>query len=274
MMKKHKYLILIIVLLIISLMIFSFNVRLEMNVYKIKTEKIFQNIRIGLVTDLHSCDYGHKQIDLTKIIDESRPNILLLGGDIIDDQLPQKNVKIFLEWASKNYETYYVTGNHEYWTNKIEEIRELVSSYGVTVLQGETHHLDINNQKIDLTGINDKEEKESNWIEELKIGADGRREGVYSILLTHRPEEIDKYLSYDFDLILAGHAHGSQWRIPGILNGLYAPNQGVFPKYAGGLYNFGKTNMIVSRGLSKESTRVPRIFNRPEYVTIDLIPSI
>ena len=75
---------------------------------------------------------------------------------------------------------------------------------------------------------------------------------TYTILLTHRPELIDVYSQYDFDLVLSGHAHGGQWRIPGILNGLYAPNQGIFPAYAGGLYEQNGTIMIVSRGLARE----------------------
>ena len=90
------------------------------------------------------------------------------------------------------------------------------------------------------------------------------------MLLTHRPELIDKYNEYNFDLILSGHAHGGQWRIPFILNGLIAPNQGLLPKYTGGLYKFGNNNMIVSRGLARESTIIPRLFNRPELVIIDI----
>ena len=92
----------------------------------------------------------------------------------------------------------------------------------------------------------------------------------YTILLSHRPEFFELYTKYDFDLVLCGHAHGGQWRIPGILNGLYAPHQGIFPKYAGGRYDSEDMTMIVSRGLARETTRVPRIFNRPELVVIDL----
>lgn len=66
------------------------------------------------------------------------------------------------------------------------------------------------------------------------------------------------------------HAHGGQWRIPGVLNGLYAPNQGLFPKYGGGRYDFDGQTMIVSRGLARESTRAPRFFNRPELVVIEV----
>jgi len=95
----------------------------------------------------------------------------------------------------------------------------------------------------------------------------------FTLLLSHRPERIEDYLGYPFDLILSGHAHGGQWRLPGIVNGLYAPNQGLFPKYAGGRYDFEDTAFLVSRGLARESTKIPRVFNRPELVVVDLIPA-
>ena len=59
-------------------------------------------------------------------------------------------------------------------------------------------------------------------------------------------------------------------RIPLLLNGLYAPNQGFFPRYAGGLYDLDGTSLVVSRGLS--ISRLPRVFNPPEVVVIDLLP--
>lgn len=81
---------------------------------------------------------------------------------------------------------------------------------------------------------------------------------------------METYLNYSYDLALAGHAHGGQWRIPFLLNGLYAPNQGIFPPYAGGFYEFEDMNLVVSRGLSRENQVIPRLFNRPELVFINI----
>lgn len=83
----------------------------------------------------------------------------------------------------------------------------------------------------------------------------------------------EDYQGKGFDLVLAGHAHGGQWRIPGVLNGLLAPDQGLLPAYAGGLYALEDTTLVVSRGLARESTRVPRLFNPPELVILDVIPA-
>ena len=94
----------------------------------------------------------------------------------------------------------------------------------------------------------------------------------FTLLVSHRPERIEDYAKYPFDLVLAGHAHGGQWCLPFLINGVYAPNQGVFPKYAGGMYARGDMHMIVSRGLARESTRIPRFYNRPELVVVDILP--
>ncbi len=71
--------------------------------------------------------------------------------------------------------------------------------------------------------------------------------------------------------MLCGHAHGGQWRLPPFLNGVYSPDEGWLPKYAGGKYDFPNGQMIVSRGLARESTRIPMIFNRPELVIVDVV---
>ena len=72
---------------------------------------------------------------------------------------------------------------------------------------------------------------------------------------------------------VSGHAHGGQVRIPGLVNGLFSPGEQWFPKYAGGEYRVEETLLIVSRGLSRESTAMPRIWNRPETVVIELQPT-
>ncbi len=94
------------------------------------------------------------------------------------------------------------------------------------------------------------------------------------MLLAHRPELAEKYAAAGaFDLVVAGHAHGGQVRIPGLVNGLLAPHQGWFPRYAGGLYTLDGMTMIVSRGLAREFTLLPRVFNRPEVVLVTVVPA-
>lgn len=90
----------------------------------------------------------------------------------------------------------------------------------------------------------------------------------YNVLLSHRPEFLEEYAEEQVDLVLSGHAHGGQVRLP-FIGGLVAPNQGILPKYTAGLYEQQNTSMIVSRGLGN-SIIPQRIFNRPEIVVVQL----
>jgi predicted MPP superfamily phosphohydrolase len=103
-----------------------------------------------------------------------------------------------------------------------------------------------------------------------QLGACAPNDDIYAILLSHRPERGALYRDAGFDLALVGHAHGGQVRLPLLLNGLYAPNQGWFPKHAGGRYEIGDMTMIVSRGL--QNWGLPRVFNPPEMVLVDIVP--
>ena len=88
----------------------------------------------------------------------------------------------------------------------------------------------------------------------------------FKILICHHPEYYDKYLiNKKIDLILSGHAHGGQIRIGN--QGIYAPGQGIFPKYTNGIVD-GK--MLISRGLSNTKPWIPRLFNKTELIFVDL----
>ncbi|MCM1494443.1 MAG: metallophosphoesterase [Bacteroides sp.] len=253
----------------------SCDMRLKTVVYTMETEKLNRPIRLALITDLHSCKYGKNQSTLLQAVDAQKPDIVLLGGDIFDDERSYENAEITLKYLSEQYPCYYVTGNHEYWSRDIATILEIVDSYGITILEGACDTIQVKGQTLNICGVDDPDvvsytKNAKGMTEQLMAVQAQKAEAGYSILLTHRPEWVDTYKQYGFDLILAGHAHGGQWRIPGLLNGLYAPNQGIFPAYAGGKYPLEPGTMIVSRGLARESTLAPRIFNRPELVIIDL----
>lgn len=242
------------------------------------------NIRIALVTDLHSCAYGEDQRELVDAIEAEAPDLLLLGGDIFDDQIPNDRAVAFLKGIQGKYPCYYVTGNHEYWSGKegFAEKMAILDSYGVIRLSGDMDTIEIKETKLNICGVDDPyawsnngfliENRDGSYRKQVKRVADLAQNGHFTILLAHRPELFSYYNQFGFDLVLSGHAHGGQWRIPGILEGVYAPNQGLFPAYAGERYEQDGTVMIVSRGLARESTQVPRFYNRPELVVVDLIP--
>lgn len=231
-------------------------------------------VRLALVSDLHSCRYGEGQARLLDALDRQSPDAVLLAGDILDDEMAPAPALQFLSAAAERWPCVYVSGNHEVWTGRLPEILSHIEALGVHVLQGGRITLTLRGASIDLLGLDDPAVGTSLYSRERDALAALPETGHFSILLAHRPERYPDYAPLNCDLILNGHAHGGQWRIPGLLNGLYAPNQGLFPAHAGGQYpRDGGQVQIVSRGLARESTLVPRVWNRPEVVIVDLIPA-
>ncbi len=281
-MKKKRKRMAILLIILLGLILPGFINTLKIVRYPVIAEGLPHPVRIVLVTDLHSCAYGKEQRKLLDAVDQQAPDLILLGGDIFDDKLPDEKAVAFLREIGGKYPCYYVTGNHEYWSGEagFAEKMARLEECGVTRLSGEAVSVDVGGAKLALCGVDDPdawgsehgyaEFETGSFREQLMQAAAQANDGRFTILLTHRPEKLEQYAENGFDLVLAGHAHGGQWRIPGILNGLYAPDQGLFPPCAGGRYEKDGTVMIVSRGLARESTLVPRFCNRPELVVIEL----
>ena len=242
---------------------------------KVQTEN---SVRIVVIADLHSQTYGENQHILLKKIEEQKPDVIALVGDIVDDKRNETNERQFLDGVRKIAPTYYVLGNHEVWSGQSDSIKEMVAGYGITVLTNESVNITVNGVDLCIGGVDDPDVfrystdekiKAMSSDEELLAGFISLNHSTYNVLLAHRPERFETYQKYGFDLVLSGHAHGGQVRIPWILNGVIAPDQGLFPKYAGGEYTLNNQTMIVSRGFGLDE-RVPRLFNPPEVVVIDI----
>ena len=247
--------------------------RLAVRTYTIESERVSGPVRLAVLTDLHACAYGEGQRNLLDAVAAQSPDLVLLCGDIVDDdpRMPEERALVTVEALAEVWPVYYVTGNHEFWTGRVEEVKDLLRAHGAVVLEGESVTVTAAGQI--LRGIDDPYVGEDVWREQLGAVTAAQDGAHVSVLLTHRPERVENYAGRGFDLVLAGHAHGGQWRLPGLINGLIAPNQGLFPRYAGGRYDLGEgTDMIVSRGLARESTRIPRLYNRPELVVVDVVP--
>ena len=253
----------------------ALDVRLAVRRYEVESDRVDGPLRLAVLTDLHACRYGSSQRDLLDAVAAQGPDLVVMCGDIVDDEPRMEAWRALLtvKKLAQRWPVYYATGNHEYRTGRLEEIKRLVEDCGAVVLDGRCGRAAAGRQMIQIGGIDDPEAGEERWHEQLDAASGGLDGKHFSVLLTHRPERVEDYAASGFDLVLAGHAHGGQWRLPGLINGVLAPNQGLFPAYAGGRYELGDTTLIVSRGLARESTRVPRIFNRPELVVVDVKPT-
>jgi predicted MPP superfamily phosphohydrolase len=230
-------------------------------------------VKIVHISDLHSTVYGKNQETLIRKIEKRAPDLIVLSGDIMDDVEPHTGTRLLLAGVRDLAPICYVSGNHEYWSRDIGSIREEPRAFGVVILSDEFVRIEIGGNELVIAGIEDPDKKafetpdyDQGQAMRNTFGALDKT-GAYKILIVHRPENIETYKQFPFDLVLSGHTHGGQIRIPLVMNGLYAPDQGWFPKYAGGLYTHGSLSHIVSRGLSVNK-RLLRIFNPPEFVFI------
>jgi predicted MPP superfamily phosphohydrolase len=264
------------IIVIVSLLILIFTIKglnnnLSVTTYKLKTSKLISSIRVAILTDLHSCFYGSNQECLINNIVVNNPDLVLFVGDIVDDKLPGDNAYITLKRVADKYPAYYVSGNHENYTGKIDTIKQVIREQAVHVLSGEQVKIKLKQNNILIKGLDDPEIGNVEYMRQVDA-LSNLSNNDYTILLAHRPERHDDYQQIPHDLVISGHAHGGQWRIPKLLPGLYAPHQGLFPKYTSGIYQLKNSKQLVSRGLSRENIKIPRFYNSPELIVLDLLP--
>lgn len=273
--KKHRWILPVLAILVVLTLI-ALDERLILRTYTVVSPKLTAEVRLAVVTDFHSSDNAD---DVVAMVASCAPDAVLMVGDMFDDDTqnrPTERTLSLMRQLSALYPCYYVSGNHEAWTGEMDALYQQTEEAGVTVLRMSSGVLTVRGQRIALCGIPDPYEMVFSGApdteEQLRQALEDVDSADFTVLLAHRPELLAKYAQFPLDLVVSGHAHGGQVRIPGVLNGLYAPNQGWFPKLAGGAYTQGGTTLIVSRGLAVR-TRLPRIFNRPEVVLVRCVPA-
>lgn len=273
--KKHRWILPVLAILVVLTLI-ALDERLILRTYTVVSPKLTAEVRLAVVTDFHSSDNAD---DVVAMVASCAPDAVLLVGDLFDDDTqnrPTERTLSLMQQLSAQYPCYYVSGNHEAWTGEMDALYQQTEEAGVTVLRMSSGVLTVRGQRIALCGIPDPYEMVFSGApdteEQLRQALEDVDSADFTVLLAHRPELLAKYAQFPLDLVVSGHAHGGQVRIPGVLNGLYAPNQGWFPKLAGGAYTQDGTTLIVSRGLAVR-TRLPRIFNRPEVVLVRCLPA-
>ena len=220
----------------------------------------FDGFTILQVSDLHNRTYGRDGMDMIRAMEGLSFDCITMTGDLLDRYLPRRRAKgyRFVQEAVKLGPVYFVEGNHECEIGDWQQIKTELMALGARVLDNERISLSRDGGSLDLIGI--REETTLEEMERLVCP------NACSVLLTHHPERLKEYAQTGVDLVLSGHAHGGQVRIFG--QGLYSPDQGIFPRYTSGIYGSGQTKLYVSRGAGNHSFIPPRVFNRPE---IDLI---
>ena len=236
----------------------------KLTTHTISMEKLpasFDGLQILQVSDLHNTQFGKDNQKLLKLVAKTHPDIILLTGDLIDSRRTDPEAAIaFCKVAVTLAPTYYSPGNHEYrMPEEYAALKSALEALSVTVLEDESVPLVRGNDHILITGLMDPA-FETTW----PVSATDD----FQVVLSHRPELLEQYAQLGLDLVFSGHAHGGQARLPWI-GGLFAPHQGIFPKYTSGIHKLDQTTMVVSRGLGN-SPLVPRFNNPPELILVTL----
>lgn len=282
----------LVLLIVIALLLFCSyqNRHLETTYYTYKAEQLgadLEGYRIVQISDLHNVKFGKNNQKLVDRIRECEPDMIVLTGDLADSNHTNVDRAVqFVDEIVKICPVYYVTGNHEYWLEKSEydELMDGLVSAGVVILDNQVVEISRGDAKFRLVGLDDRsladgtleallsdESIRNNQAEQKEETADNEDSGEkeLTVVLAHEPQYLARYAGTGVDLVLSGHAHGGQFRLP-FVGGIVAPDQGFLPEYTAGEYYMNGTEMIVSRGLGNSVIPV-RLFNYPEIVCVDLV---
>lgn len=270
----------IIGIILIWIMLYDSN-RFVLVKHVIKDTKIKGHLRAVVLADLHNKQYGRDNAVLLEAIEEQKPDVIFIAGDILTAH-PRKSLKYaisFMEKLAEKYPIYYGNGNHEHriklypktYGTMAEEYAEALDRIGVEPLVNCNREIQEKNISVYGAEINRKYYKrftvphmEQDYMKSVLGEPDA---GKYNVLLAHNPDYFPKYAGWGADLVLAGHVHGGIVRIPG-WKGVASPNIRFFPKYDGGRFEEGNSVMILSRGLGMHTIPV-RLFNPGELIVID-----
>lgn len=286
-MEKQKYIKLAVTLSIVIVIILFCNFQnkhLETTHYTYAAEQLgadLEGYHIVQISDLHNAKFGKNNQKLVDRIRECEPDMIVLTGDLVDSNHTNVDRAVqFVDEIVKICPVYYVTGNHEYWLEKSEydELMSGLADAGVVILDNQVVEISRGDAKFRLVGLDDRSLSDGTLGMLLKDQAGQKEETAdnensgekeLTVVLAHEPQYLARYALAGVDLVLSGHAHGGQFRLP-FVGGIVAPDQGFFPEYTAGEYYMDGTEMIVSRGLGNSVIPV-RLFNYPEIVCVELV---
>lgn len=245
---------------------------LEISRYEVKSQKLpesFDGFKIVQLSDLHGAEFGEDGMGLVEKVKELEPDMIALTGDFVTDEGDLAAVKKLAGRLTELCPVYFVSGNHEFGSGLAVKVRNILERAGVKYLSNEYLTISRGEDEILLGGVEDPlAYADMLSPDELAQKMNDAAPDAFKILLGHRNYWMTEYPELPVDLIFCGHAHGGLIRIPGV-GGLIGTDRRLFPDFDAGEYNNGRYTLIVSRGLGN-SVSIPRIFNRPEIVCVEL----
>lgn len=245
---------------------------LEISHYEVASQKLpesFDGFKIVQLSDLHGAEFGEDGMELVDKVGSLEPDMIALTGDFVTDEGDLAAVEKLAARLVKLCPVYFISGNHEFGSGLAVKVRNILERAGVKYLSNEYLTINRGEDEILLGGVEDPlAYADMLSPDELAQKMNDAAPDAFKILLGHRNYWMTEYPELPVDLIFCGHAHGGLIRIPGV-GGLIGTDRRLFPNFDAGEYNNGRYTLIVSRGLGN-SVPIPRVFNRPEIVCVEL----
>lgn len=245
---------------------------LEISRYEVKSQKLpesFDGFKIVQLSDLHGAEFGEDGMELVDKVGSLEPDMIALTGDFVTDEGDLAAVEKLAARLVKLCPVYFISGNHEFGSGLAVKVRNILERAGVKYLSNEYLTISRGEDEILLGGVEDPlAYADMLSPDELAQKMNDAAPDAFKILLGHRNYWMTEYPELPVDLIFCGHAHGGLIRIPGV-GGLIGTDRRLFPDFDAGQFNNGRYTLIVSRGLGN-SVSIPRVFNRPEIVCVEL----
>lgn len=245
---------------------------LDTNYFKVnhvafETSKLPKDTEITIlqISDVHNKNFGDDNERLLEAVKELNADFIVLTGDLVDRSTEDLTSTLaFAEGLTSISErVYFISGNHE-WDNAYKQ--ELLDGLGqrrITILNNKNTTLSIHGIDINLVGIDDESTNHEN-LDLAFAGVEGSR---FTVLLSHSPGVVENNHTIPADLILSGHTHGGQIRLP-FIGAVVAPNQGYFPEYDKGVFEINADQYLyIDSGLGTSVAPV-RFMNQSQISLI------